>query len=378
MLCLCVIDRCRPFRPPLSLSLYCFVDGDRVRALAPRLYEARSAPSWVAIGTTYSRLAYSPLTCPSIPKSQYRFAMICLRCVLPNYLYSSTRQHSGSLEEKECSWCHLCTVYWLAAAFARAPSRARLRRLGTSQCPRSSLCCSWNRCVWLQKSGGLLIGLLQPPSSTLLLSLYTCDGSALKAELESVCCVSSKHSPCVCASVVSGSCRLPHPSQTARLLRSPAAHMYTVHWRQSQRGLFIHRKCANCCQDSQYSSLTGTFCPRTISCLRPNHDMNEVKYKMKTCPSWLLNLQSWSHLFSRSDMQSGREKCRVWERHGARQRIDCRPKGPVVTMPSMQLAGEKQFDFYIFTHLYTSLHIFTLIIMIYYDPLYTFIIWYHM
>ena len=51
-------------------------------------------------------------------------------------------------------------------------------------------------------------------------------------------------------------------------------------------------------------------------------------------------------------MQSGREKCRVWERHGARQRIDCRPKGPAVTMPSMQMAGEKQFDFYIFTHLY--------------------------
>lgn len=32
------------------------------------------------------------------------------------------------------------------------------------------------------------------------------------------------------------------------------------------------------------------------------------------------------HLFSRSDMQSGREKRRVCERHGARQRIDCRPQ----------------------------------------------------
>lgn len=93
-----VLD-CSIYHPETLLNSAVW-QGDRVRALAPRLYEARSAPSWVAIGTTYSRLAYSPLTCPSIPKSQYRFAMICLRCVLPNYFNSSTRQHSGSLEEK--------------------------------------------------------------------------------------------------------------------------------------------------------------------------------------------------------------------------------------------------------------------------------------
>ena len=88
------------------------------RALAPRLYEARSAPSWVAIGTTYSRFAYSPLTCPS---TQYHTIQICLKFVLPRYFKASTCQschHSGSLEQKECSKCQLCSVS-LASALAR-------------------------------------------------------------------------------------------------------------------------------------------------------------------------------------------------------------------------------------------------------------------
>ena len=85
-------------------------------ALAPLLYEAKSAPSCVAIGTTYSLFAYSPFT--------------WLSAVLP------------------CCYANTWESY--------KPWVAQSRQWDTSLFPHSSQCCSWllndlDKCLWYQE-----------------------------------------------------------------------------------------------------------------------------------------------------------------------------------------------------------------------------------